>query len=354
MKNQCPALSENNPALSQPEFFGAELLRQAATTTCKTSAGESADNAVMKESAITPPKPPRLAYHDQENDLRLYHGDCLDLLDEISAQYPDGCFDMVFADPPYFLSNNGSTCKGGERASVNKGHWDESGGLGADFKFTRAWLRRVKRALNPGGTIWVSGTQHSIHVVGFVLQSLKFRILNDITWEKMNPPPNLACRQFTHSTETLIWAARDEGTDHIFNYDLMRRINRGAQMQSVWRMNAPTPDEKVFGEHPTQKPVALITRCLLAATCEGEWVFDPFLGSGTTAIACQRNRRRFVGIDLSGSYLDIAAARIRAESGQGVDLFETGLENQLPADSSSHNRLARNFKPETFTFPGIS
>jgi site-specific DNA-methyltransferase (adenine-specific) len=268
VKNQCPALSENNPALSQPEFFGAELLRPAATTTCKTSAGESADNAVMKESAIPPPKPPRLAYHDQENDLRLYHGDCLDLLDEISAQYPDGCFDMVFADPPYFLSNNGSTCKGGERASVNKGHWDESGGLGADFKFTRAWLRRVKRALDPGGTIWVSGTQHSIQVVGFVLQSLKFRILNDITWEKLNPPPNLACRQFTHSTETLIWAARDEGADHIFNYDLMRRINRGSQMQSVWRMNAPTADEKVFGDHPTQKPVALITRCLLAATCE--------------------------------------------------------------------------------------
>jgi site-specific DNA-methyltransferase (adenine-specific) len=314
------------------EFFGAELLRQAATMTCKTSAGESADNAVMKESAITPPKPPRLAYHDQENDLRLYHGDCLDLLDEISAQYPDGCFDMVFADPPYFLSNNGSTCKGGERASVNKGHWDESGGLGADFKFTRAWLRRVKRALNPGGTIWVSGTQHSIQVVGFVLQSLKFRILNDITWEKLNPPPNLACRQFTHSTETLIWAARDEGADHIFNYDLMRRINRGSQMQSVWRMNAPAPDEKVFGDHPTQKPVALITRCLLAATCEGDWVFDPFFGSGTTAIACLRNRRRFVGIDLSGSYLGIAAARIRAESGQGADLFESKSEEPPPSE----------------------
>ena len=270
VKNQCPALSENNPALSQPEFFGAELLRPAATTTCKTSAGESVDNAVVKESAITPPKPPSLARHDQDNDIRLYHGDCLDLLDTIAAQYPDGCFDMVFADPPYWLSNNGSTCKGGERVSVNKGQWDKSRGLRDDLKFTLAWLRRCRRVLMPSGTIWISGTHHSIHLVGYMLQRLKFRILNDITWEKLNPPPNLACRQFTHSTETLIWAARDEGADHIFNYDSMRRINRASQMQSVWRMNAPAPDEKVFGDDPTQKPVALITRCLLAATCEGD------------------------------------------------------------------------------------
>src|ERR1035441_7239455 len=148
------------------------------------------------------------------------------------------------------------------RLYFDNGRWQ------ASESFGRSDLLMLAKVVDPGGTIWVSGTQHSIQVVGFVLQSLKFRILNDITWEKLNPPPNLACRQFTHSTETLIWAARDEGADHIFNYDLMRRINRGSQMQSVWRKNAPAPDEKVFGDHPTQKPVALITRCLLAATCE--------------------------------------------------------------------------------------
>lgn len=183
---------------------------------------------------------------------------------------------MIFADPPYFLSNGGSTCQNGERVDVSKGDWDKSRGLRADFKFTRAWLRGVKRALNPGGTLWVSGTHHSIHVVGYVLQKLGFRILNDIVWEKPNPPPNLACRYFTHSIETLIWAARGEDADHVFNYDLMRRINRGSQMQSVWRLNAPSLEEKARGRHPTQKPVALVTRCLLATTCEGDFVFDPF------------------------------------------------------------------------------
>ena len=187
VKNQCPALSENNPVLSQPEFFGAELLRQVATKTCPAPSDDDADHAVMEQSDSPPPKPPRLVHRDQENDIRLYHGDCLDLLDAIAAQYPDGCFDMVFADPPYFLSNNGSTCRGGERVPVNKGQWDKSRGLRDDLKFTLAWLRRCRRVLLPSGTIWISGTHHSIHLVGYLLQRLKFRILNDITWKKLNP-----------------------------------------------------------------------------------------------------------------------------------------------------------------------
>lgn len=277
--------------------------------------------------------PPRLAHYDEANDIRLYHGNCLDLLDEIAGKYPDGIFDMVFADPPYFLSNGGSTCQNGERVDVHKGDWDKSRGQRADFKFTVAWLRRCRRVLNPGGTLWVSGTHHSIHVVGYVLQKLGFRILNDIVWEKPNPAPNLACRQFTHSIETLLWAARDEDAGHVFNYDLMRRINRGSQMQSVWRMNAPAAEEKVFGAHPTQKPVALLTRCLLAATCEGDLVFDPFLGSGTTAVACLRHRRRFVGVDASASYVALALNRSRAECEQAADLFAPQTARKSSADS---------------------
>ena len=330
MKNQCPSLVENTAALSQTELFDAGMLRHAAGKSPSATTAPELTTAAESD-LIPPPKPPVLTYHEPENDIRLYHGDCLDLLDGIAAKYPDGIFDMAFADPPYFLSNNGSTCQGGERVSVNKGQWDQSRGLRHDFKFTVAWLRGIKRVLNPGGTLWVSGTHHSIHVVGYVLQKLNFRILNDITWEKPNPPPNLACRQFTHSTETLIWAARDDDTDHIFNYDLMRRVNRGSQMQTVWRLNAPTAEEKKSGEHPTQKPVALITRCLLAATCEGDFVFDPFLGSGTTAIACLRNRRRFVGIDANASYVRLAAARTHAELEQG-SLFTRTQAQPSPAD----------------------
>ena len=317
MKRPCPSLAENGPTLNQSELFDARALRQAATKIRIAPESES-ETVVLESDSAPPPKPPRLAHYDEANDIRLYHGNCLDLLDEIAAKYPDGIFDMVFADPPYFLSNGGSTCQNGG-VDVSKGDWDKSRGLPADFKFTVAWLRRCRRVLNPGGTLWVSSTHHSIHVVGYLLQKLGFRILNDIIWEKPNPPPNLACRQFTHSIETLIWAARGEDAGHVFNYDLMRRINRGSQMQSVWR--CPAADEKTLSEHPTQKPVALVTRCLLAATCEGDFVFDPFLGSGTTAIACLRNLRRFVGIDTRPAYVSLAVDRSRAEMGKGAGLF---------------------------------
>ena len=315
--------------MKQAELFAAAFVDPETAKTRKAREAQANPAWVSQETVpAPPPKPPRLAHQDDDNGIRLYHGDCLDLLDDFAGKYPDGIFDMVFADPPYFLSNGGSTCHGGERVAVAKGQWDKSGGLRADFRFNVAWLRRCRRVLNPGGTLWVSGTHHSIFLVGYVLQKLGFRILNDIVWEKPNPPPNLSCRYFTHSTETLIWAARSTDTNHVFNYDLMRKVNRGTQMQTVWRLNAPPPHEKVLGGHPTQKPVALVTRTLLAATCEGDFVFDPFLGSGTTAVACLRNRRRFVGIDFRSAYVNLAMNRTKAEVEKGADLFPRGPERQ--------------------------
>ena len=200
----------------------------------------------------------------------------------------------------------------------------------ADHEFNLAWLRGCRRVLKPNGTLWVTGTFHSIFSVGFALQQLGFRILNDIAWEKPNPPPNLSCRCFTHSIETLLWAARGEQSAYIFNYDQMRLINGGRQMQSAWTLPGPAPEEKAFGEHPTQKPLALVTRCLLAATHVGDTVLDPFLGSGTTALACLRARRRCVGIDTELGYVRLAAARATAEVEEGPDLFAPPLEPRLP------------------------
>jgi site-specific DNA-methyltransferase (adenine-specific) len=309
----------------QQELPGAHTVER---TVRKASQPCSARPSVAPADSTLTPTPPLLAYLDNERGIRLFHGDCFDLFDRFNEKYPDGIFDTVFADPPYFLSNGGSTCQGGERVVVDKGQWDKSGGFRKDFKFTLSWLRKCQRSLKPGGTLWVTGTHHSIFVVGYALQRLGFHILNDIAWEKSNPPPNLACRSFTHSTETLIWAARSGDADHIFNYDLMRRVNRGAQMQTVWRLNAPGAEEKSWGDHPTQKPVSLVTRCLLASTCEGDLVFDPFLGSGTTAVACLRNRRRFVGIDAQSDYVNLAIERVKAEVRNGDDLFAPQLEIQ--------------------------
>ena len=206
----------------------------------------------------------------------LVQGNSLEVLDALAEKFPDGCFDAIFADPPYFLSNGGITCHAGKMVKVDKGDWDKSQGPELNHEFNTEWLRRCQRVLKPNGTLWVSGTQHVIFSVGFAMQQLGMKILNDIAWEKPNPPPNLSCRYFTHSTETILWAAKNEKSKHVFNYKLMREHAGGKQMKSVWRLSSPAKAEKEFGKHPTQKPLALIERCLLASTQPGDLVLDPF------------------------------------------------------------------------------
>jgi site-specific DNA-methyltransferase (adenine-specific) len=279
---------------------------------------------------------PTLAWHDEVRGIWLHRGNCLELLDQLAAEFPGGRFDCIFADPPYFLSNGGITCHAGRMVKVDKGGWDKSQGADENHNFNREWLHRCQKVLKPDGTIWVSGTHHVIFSIGFAMQQLGFKILNDIAWEKPNPPPNLSCRYFTHSTETLLWAARDPNSKHYFDYQSMRQI-KGKQMKTVWRREelaldpadpdsvwtipAPGRDEKLFGKHPTQKPVALIERCLLASTREGDLVFDPFFGGGTTAVACLRLKRRCVGIETEVANLDLSIKRIEAAaSGMGCQL----------------------------------
>ncbi len=252
---------------------------------------------------------PEPAFRDPKHDLTLYHGDSLELL---SAFEPDSV-DLIFADPPYFLSNDGITCHAGRMVSVNKGDWDRSRGPDTNHEFNKAWLFLCQRVLKPNGAIWVSGTSHVIHSVGFAMQQLEFKLLNDITWVKPNPPPNLSCRYFTHATETLIWAAKSRKSKHTFHYRLMKELSGGKQMKSVWQIPPPEPEEKRFGKHPTQKPLRLLERILLAASNEGDLVLDPFLGSGTTALAALRLRRRVVAADLEAVSVTLAVARIVGE-----------------------------------------
>jgi site-specific DNA-methyltransferase (adenine-specific) len=268
------------------------------------------------EDAFDPATLGTTALYDERAGIFLCQGDCLAVLDRIIARHPDGVFDAIFADPPYFLSNGGMTCKSGRRAKVDKGAWDESRGAEGNHEFNREWLRRCQQALKPDGTIWVSGTQHVIYSVGYALQQLGFKLLNNIAWEKPNPPPNLSCRYFTHSTETILWAAKSGRSKHTFNYAAMREANGGRQMKSVWRMKAPSGAEKRHGRHPTQKPLELVERCVLASTNPGDLVFDPFLGSGTTAVAAARHGRRFVGVEMDAAYLETARKRVVDELGK--------------------------------------
>jgi len=230
---------------------------------------------------------------------------------------------MIFADPPYFLSGGGPTCHGGRRVSVNKGDWDRPEGVETEYRFTTAWLEKCRRLLDNDGTIWVSGTTHVIHSVGFAMQQLGYRILNDIIWFKSNAPPNLGCRCFTHSTETILWAAKSRKSKHTFNYRLMKEHAGGRQMRNLWEIRAPSKGEKVFGKHPTQKPLALLNRIVLAGSRPDDVVLDPFSGSGTTGLAALEHGRRYIGIELEPEYVELSVKRI--ESGlQGLDTHPQG------------------------------
>ena len=298
---------------------------------------KSISHSESQGSRDSRPTIPNLIFSSDNPLLRLYHGNCLELLDAIYAKYGDaGRFDAIFADPPYFLSNGGITCHAGRMVKVDKGDWDKSRGAEENHNFNLEWLKRCQKVLKPNGTIWITGTHHVIFSIGFAMQQLGYKILNDIAWEKPNPPPNLSCRYFTHSTETVLWAAKSEKSKHVFNYQEMRKVT-GKQMKTVWRekefpigekemppiwtMPAPSNGEKAFGKHPTQKPVALVERCLLASTNEGDLVLDPFLGGGTTAIAAIKLKRGCVGIELDEAHAKLAVQRIKAEEKKDADLF---------------------------------
>jgi site-specific DNA-methyltransferase (adenine-specific) len=247
---------------------------------------------------------------------QLLHADVLEALRGI----PSESIDFIFADPPYFLSNDGFTVKSGKAVSVNKGAWDKIFGFDSETDFHEAWIADCLRVLKPNGTIAISGTYHSIYKCGFLLQKLGCRIINDIAWFKPNGAPALAGRNFTASHETILWASKGKKAKHVFNYSISKNwdvendklYSKGKQMRSVWSIPSTPKREKLEGNHPTQKPLELLKRLVAMCTNEGDTVLDPFCGSGTTGVACVLLNRNFIGIDLDQSYLDLSAKRMKA------------------------------------------
>ncbi len=243
-------------------------------------------------------------FKSESHDFNLIRGNCIDVLSKLNFQ-----FDMIFADPPYFLSNGGISVQSGKQVCVNKGDWDKSQGFEKDNEFNRKWLRICREHLKENGTIWISGTYHNIFSVAQMLNELEMRILNCITWAKTNPPPNLSCKFFTHSTEFILWARKSKKVTHYYNYELMKQINGGTQMRDVWQLPAIGRWEKSCGKHPTQKPLPLLSRIIQASTKENAWILDPFCGSSTTGIAANLLNRRYLGIDREKEFLDLSRKR---------------------------------------------
>ena len=203
---------------------------------------------------------------------------------------------------------------GVKRYPLIRGDWDKIGSLEEKHEFNKKWINLCHKVLKPNGTIWISGTLHNIYSVGMALEEEGFKILNNITWQKTNPPPNLACRCFTHSTETILWAKKaDKKAKHYFNYKLMKELNGGKQMKDVWTGSLTPAREKRFGKHPTQKPVYLLERIILASTRENDVVLDPFCGSSTTGVACKHLGRNYIGIDNNPDYIKLSIERLNNE-----------------------------------------
>lgn len=252
----------------------------------------------------------------KNNNCILYSGDCIEAMDALIQQKQQ--FNLVFADPPYFLSNGGTSMHSGKRVTVDKGIWDKSQGLKKDYEFTRKWITRCRQLLTDDGVIWISGTFHNIYTVGFILQELGFKILNEISWLKPNAPPNLACRSFAHAHESLLWAKKNNKAKHTFNYELMKKWdqsndvlkNPGKQMRSVWSIPLVPQQEKKFGKHPTQKPQELLRRVILSSSNPKNSILDPFCGSGTTGVVAVCHGRNFIGIDNNKAFLQLSQQRI--------------------------------------------
>ncbi len=261
-------------------------------------------------------------YKSDNRDFTIVNGDCFDVLPQFDFK-----FDMIFADPPYFLSNGGISYQAGKVVCVDKGNWDKGGTPESIMAFNRRWLSLCREKLKDNGTIWISGTHHNIFSIANALTAIGYKILNVITWAKTNPPPNISCRFFTYSTEFIIWARKYPKVPHKYNYELMKAINDGKQMTDVWRLPAIGRWEKSCGKHPTQKPLAILSRIILASTDKNDWILDPFAGSSTTGIAANLCGRRFLGIEQELDFSKLSyMRRLELNDGSLLKLYR----NKIP------------------------
>ena len=261
----------------------------------------------------------------------VLEGDCIKLLKTL----PDKSIDLVFADPPYNLQLKGDLWRpNNTKVSAVNDEWDKYDSFSAYDSFTSGWLTECRRVLKNDGSIWVIGSYHNIFRVGKILQDLDYWILNDILWVKTNPMPNFKGTRFNNSHETLIWAGKSEKTKPTFNYKTMKAHNEDKQMRSDWLIPICSGQERVkingLKAHSTQKPLALLRRIINATTKPSDIVLDPFLGSGTTAVAAKELGRSYIGIERDKTYVKVANMRLADTTPLNQKIITSSLETKPP------------------------
>lgn len=235
----------------------------------------------------------------------LYNGDCIDILKQLKVN----SVDLIFADPPYFLSNGGKSIHSGKVVSVNKGDWDDKTKYKDHLEFTKNWLTLCYKVLKYGASIWVSGTIHNIFDIKKFIDEIGYKVINVVIWHKTDPPPLIYKNKLRFSYELLIWASK--GNKHKFNYEEMYKISN-SELEDIWTIPAVKMNEKKFGYHPTQKPEALLERIILATTNPRDLVLDPFSGSGTTCFVAKKLKRNYIGIEQDKNYFNISVKRLNS------------------------------------------
>ncbi len=240
---------------------------------------------------------------------QIVSGDCLKIL----STFPDGVFDCCATDPPFNMSKKKGLGWAFSSHVTMQEQWDI---FSKDdyFQFTVNWIREVLRVLKTNGNLFIFGSFHCIFTIGFILQNFfDRRIISQIVWYKPNAQPNITCRMFTESTEFIIWAVNNESKkakNWTFNYETMKAMNHGKQMRNMWEIPLTKPSERKHGKHPSQKPVAVVNRIILAGTDKGDLILDPFSGAGTTAVVSEQHNRRWIMIEKDETYNQIAQMRI--------------------------------------------
>lgn len=285
-------------------------------------------------------------FKSADRAFTIVHDDCFNFMKSFDFR-----FNMIFADPPYFLSGGGISYHAGKIVSVNKGEWDKPCSPAELYDYNYNWLKLCRDKLKDNGTIWISGTHHNIFAVATALTDLGYKILNVVTWAKTNPPPNISCRFFTYSTEFIIWARKEQKVPHRYNYEVMKAINEGKQMTDVWHLPAIAPWEKSCGKHPTQKPIPLLARIILASTEQGDWILDPFSGSGTTGIAANLCNRRFLGIERELEYAEMSCRRrIEIDNIQFFQKYQSKIKDLTYLSNSCHEEPCRLYNDTDLPF----
>ncbi len=234
---------------------------------------------------------------------------------EVLKKIPDKTFDLVFADPPYNLQIKNKLRRPDDSkvCGVND-KWDQFESFEDYDNFCKTWLNECRRVLKDNGSFWVIGSYHNIFRLGFHIQNLGFWILNDVIWKKNNPMPNFKGTRFTNAHETLIWASKSKKSKYTFNYQSLKCLNDDLQMRSDWNLPICNGNERIKKNgkkvHSTQKPESLLHRILLASTNKGDFILDPFLGTGTTAVVAKKLGRNYFGIEKEQKYFEVANQRL--------------------------------------------